>query len=41
LDTPESIADAVAWLVSDPARCVTGSAIAVDAGHLLIPGYVG
>jgi NAD(P)-dependent dehydrogenase (short-subunit alcohol dehydrogenase family) len=28
-------------LVSAPARYVTGSAIAVDAGHLLIPGYVG
>jgi hypothetical protein len=26
---------------STPARYVTGSAIVVDSGHLLIPGYVG
>jgi hypothetical protein len=25
----------------DQVRYVTGTAIAVDAGHLLIPGYVG
>jgi SDR family mycofactocin-dependent oxidoreductase len=31
---PEDVTDAVAWLVSDEARYVTGSIIAVDAGLL-------
>jgi SDR family mycofactocin-dependent oxidoreductase len=32
---PEDIANAVAWLVSDEARFVTGQTLAVDAGMLL------
>lgn len=31
---PEDIANAVAWLVSDEARYVTGTALPVDAGYL-------
>jgi NAD(P)-dependent dehydrogenase (short-subunit alcohol dehydrogenase family) len=30
--TPEDIANAAAWLVSDDARYVTGAAIPVDVG---------
>jgi NAD(P)-dependent dehydrogenase (short-subunit alcohol dehydrogenase family) len=32
---PEDIANAVAWLVSDAARFVTGVALPVDAGYLV------
>jgi SDR family mycofactocin-dependent oxidoreductase len=32
---PEDVAEAVAWLLSDAARFVTGTALAVDAGALL------
>lgn len=32
---PEDVAEAVAWLLSDGARFVTGTALAVDAGALL------
>ncbi len=35
---PSAIASAVAWLVSDEAREVTGALIPVDAGHLVLPG---
>jgi NAD(P)-dependent dehydrogenase (short-subunit alcohol dehydrogenase family) len=31
---PDDIANAVAWLVSDAARYVTGVALPVDAGYL-------
>jgi SDR family mycofactocin-dependent oxidoreductase len=37
---PQHIADAVAWLVSPAAQAVTGIAVPVDAGHLLVPGRV-
>ncbi|RFU19129.1 mycofactocin-coupled SDR family oxidoreductase [Geodermatophilus marinus] len=36
---PETVADAAAWLASDGAWAVTGQAIAVDAGHLALPGF--
>lgn len=36
---PDAIADAVSWLVSDQAAFVTGVALPVDAGHLLLPGH--
>jgi len=36
---PESVSGAVAFLASDDAIDVTGIALPVDAGHLLIPGY--
>jgi NAD(P)-dependent dehydrogenase (short-subunit alcohol dehydrogenase family) len=32
--TPEDIANAVAWLVSDQARYITGITLPVDAGFL-------
>lgn len=32
---PQRIADATLWLVSD---AVTGGALPVEAGHLLMPG---
>lgn len=35
---PEDISEAVVWLASDQARRVTGVALPVDAGHLLLPG---
>jgi SDR family mycofactocin-dependent oxidoreductase len=35
---PQVVADAVLWLVSPRAAAVTGAAIPVDAGHLLLPG---
>jgi SDR family mycofactocin-dependent oxidoreductase len=35
---PQRIADAALWLVSDGAAAVTGVALPVEAGHLLIPG---
>lgn len=34
----EAVADTIAWLVSDDARHVTGVAVPVDAGHLVLPG---
>lgn len=37
---PEHIADAALWLVSPGAAAVTGVAVPVDAGHLLVPGKV-
>jgi SDR family mycofactocin-dependent oxidoreductase len=33
-----AVADAVAWLASDDAKHITGAAIPVDAGHILLPG---
>ena len=33
-----AIADAAAWLASDGARWVTGVALPVEAGHLILPG---
>ncbi|MFC4948136.1 mycofactocin-coupled SDR family oxidoreductase [Pseudonocardia sp. GCM10023141] len=38
---PQSISNAVLWLVSDEAADVTGVALPVDAGHLILPGYNG
>jgi NAD(P)-dependent dehydrogenase (short-subunit alcohol dehydrogenase family) len=39
---PQRIADAALWLVSDAAAAVTGVALPVEAGHLLMPGvYTG
>jgi SDR family mycofactocin-dependent oxidoreductase len=35
---PEVIAEAALWLLSDSAAAVTGIALPVDAGHLLLPG---
>jgi SDR family mycofactocin-dependent oxidoreductase len=35
---PQGIADAAHWLASDGAAAVTGVALPVDAGHLLMPG---
>ena len=35
---PGVIADAVLWLASDSARYITGVALPVEAGHLLLPG---
>jgi SDR family mycofactocin-dependent oxidoreductase len=35
---PQVLADAALWLVSDGAAVVTGVALPVDAGHLLMPG---
>jgi NAD(P)-dependent dehydrogenase (short-subunit alcohol dehydrogenase family) len=32
--TPDDVANAVAWLVSDQARYITGIALPVDAGYL-------
>lgn len=37
--SPQVIADAALWLVSDRAEYVTGIAVPVEAGHLLLPGY--
>lgn len=36
--SPEVIAEAALWLVSDKAAAVTGIVLPVDAGHLLMPG---
>jgi enoyl-[acyl-carrier-protein] reductase (NADH) len=36
---PDVVADAAAWLVSDGAYAVTGQAVAVDSGHLILPGF--
>ena len=33
---PDDVADAVAWLLSDEARYVTGVSLPVDAGMMLI-----
>jgi SDR family mycofactocin-dependent oxidoreductase len=39
---PQHIADAALWLASDAAAAVTGVALPVEAGHLLMPGaYTG
>lgn len=35
---PESVSGAVLWLVSPESRDVTGVAIPVDGGHLILPG---
>ena len=35
---PEAIAEAALWLASDRSAYVTGVALPVDAGHLLLPG---
>ena len=35
---PQVIADAAYWLVSDYSAAITGVALPVDAGHLLLPG---
>jgi SDR family mycofactocin-dependent oxidoreductase len=38
---PDSVSGAVLWLVSDEARDVTGLAVPVDGGHLVLPGING
>jgi SDR family mycofactocin-dependent oxidoreductase len=38
---PESVSGTVLWLVSDDARDVTGVAVPVDGGHLILPGVNG
>jgi SDR family mycofactocin-dependent oxidoreductase len=35
---PEIVAQAVVWLVSDEASAITGIALPIDAGHLVLPG---
>lgn len=35
---PQRIADAALWLASDGSAAVTGVALPVDGGHLLVPG---
>jgi SDR family mycofactocin-dependent oxidoreductase len=37
---PEAIADASVWLSSEHARFVTGVVVPVEAGHLIVPGYI-
>jgi NAD(P)-dependent dehydrogenase (short-subunit alcohol dehydrogenase family) len=32
--TPDDVAGAVAWILSDDARCVTGAIVPVDGGYL-------
>lgn len=36
---PEAVSDAILWLVSDEAAQVTGVALPVDAGHMILPGF--
>ena len=36
---PEVVSNAILWLVSDEAEHVTGVALPVDAGHMILPGY--
>jgi SDR family mycofactocin-dependent oxidoreductase len=36
---PDVVADAIAWLVSDEARNITGVELPVDGGHLVLPGF--
>ncbi|MGW0085258.1 mycofactocin-coupled SDR family oxidoreductase [Streptomyces sp. NPDC003393] len=38
---PQSISNAVLWLASDESADVTGVALPVDAGHLILPGFNG
>lgn len=38
---PQTISNAVLWLASDEAADVTGVALPIDAGHLILPGYNG
>jgi enoyl-[acyl-carrier-protein] reductase (NADH) len=33
------IADAALWLVSETAAAVTGVALPVDGGHMILPGF--
>lgn len=37
--TPDVVADAISWLVSDETRRMTGVALPVDGGHLVLPGF--
>lgn len=36
---PSAVADVASWVASDEARHLTGVAIPVDAGHLVLPGF--
>lgn len=36
---PQMIADAALWLVSETAAAVTGVALPVDGGHMILPGF--
>lgn len=38
---PQVVADAALWLVSPGAKSVTGVALPVEGGHLILPGYSG
>lgn len=38
---PESVSAAVLWLASDEARDITGLAVPVDGGHMVLPGING
>jgi SDR family mycofactocin-dependent oxidoreductase len=36
---PSAVADVVSWLCGDDARYITGAAVPVDGGHLVLPGF--
>ncbi len=36
---PEVVSNAILWLASDETEHVTGVALPVDAGHMILPGY--
>lgn len=36
---PSAVADVVSWLCGHDARFITGTAVPVDAGHLVLPGF--
>lgn len=38
---PESVSAAVVWLVSEESRDVTGLAVPIDGGHMVLPGING
>ena len=35
---PTAVSNAILWLVSDEAADITGVALPVDAGHMILPG---
>lgn len=37
--SPAAVADVVSWLCGHDARFITGAAVPVDAGHLVLPGF--
>lgn len=36
---PSAVSNAILWLVSDEAENITGVALPIDAGHMILPGY--